>query len=89
MKLDSRRNDRLYGIRDVLPLNNLPFGNYLCIIYTSKVEVKDIIDTLARSVEHVTMSSKNRFGPVKMYSLLDQLTSRNLSSSYVEYANVL
>ena len=46
MKLDSRRNDRLYGIRDVLPLNNLPFGNYLCIIYTSKVEVKDTIDTL-------------------------------------------
>jgi len=27
---------------------------------------------------HVAMSSKNWFGPVKGYSLLDQMTSRNL-----------
>jgi hypothetical protein len=33
------------------------------------------MSVIPRSVEHVTMSSKNRFGPVKMYSLLDQLTN--------------
>jgi hypothetical protein len=37
----------------------------------------------------VAMSSKNWFGPVKGYSLLDQMTSRNLSTSSVEYVNVL
>jgi len=39
-------------------------------------------------VGHVAMSSKNWFGPVKGYSLLVQMTSRNLSIS-VEYVNVL
>jgi hypothetical protein len=29
---------------------------------------------------NVTLSSKNWFGPVKGYSLLDQVTSRNLST---------
>ena len=33
-----------------------------------------------RSVGHEAMSSKNWFGPVKGYSLLDQMTSRNLLS---------
>ena len=32
---------------------------------------------------------KSWFGPVKGYSLLDQMTSRNLSTSSVEYVNVL
>jgi len=40
-----------------------------------------------RSVGHVVMSSKSWFDPVKGYSLLDQMTCRNLS--YVEYVNVL
>ena len=35
------------------------------------------------------MSSKNVFGPIKGYSLLDQTTSRNLNTSSVEYVNVL
>lgn len=42
-----------------------------------------------QSFGHVTMSSKNWFGRVKMYSLLDKLTSRNLSTTSVEYVNVL
>ena len=44
---------------------------------------------MAWSVRHVAMSSKNWLGPVKSYSLLDQMTSRNLSTSSVEYVNVL
>jgi hypothetical protein len=39
--------------------------------------------------KHVAMSSKNWFGPVKCNLLLDQMTSRNLSTSFVEYVNVL
>jgi len=42
-----------------------------------------------RSVGHVAMSSKNGYGSVKGYSLLDQMTSWNLSTSSVEYVNVL
>ena len=42
-----------------------------------------------KSVGHVIMSSKNWFNQVKGYSLLDQMTSRNLSTSSVEYVNVL
>jgi hypothetical protein len=33
------------------------------------------------SVGHVAVSSKNWFGPVKDYSLLDQITSQNMSTS--------
>ena len=36
------------------------------------------------SILHVAMSSKNCFGPVKGYLLLDQMTSRNLITSSVE-----
>jgi len=42
-----------------------------------------------RSVGHVAKSSKNWFGPVKGYSLLEQMASRNLSNSYGEYVNSL
>jgi hypothetical protein len=34
------------------------------------------------------VSSKYWFGPVKGYLLLDQMTSRNLTTSSVEYVNV-
>jgi hypothetical protein len=37
----------------------------------------------------VNSSSRNWFGPVNGYSLLDQMTSRNLNTSSVEYVNVL
>jgi hypothetical protein len=44
-----------------------------------------VFQSFPRSVIHVAMSSKNWFGPVKGYSLLDQMTSRNLNTSSVEY----
>jgi len=36
-----------------------------------------------------TLGNTKLFGPVKGYSLLDQMTSMNLSTSSVEYVNVL
>ena len=49
------------------------------------------MQSFPRSVGHVAVPSKNWFGSVKGYSLLDQMTSRNLSASRssVEYVNVM
>ena len=40
--------------------------------------LKTVSQSFTRSVGHVVMSSKNWFGQVKGYSLLDQMTRRNL-----------
>ena len=55
------------------------------ILYQSKTRSQ----SFPRSVGQVAMSSKNWFGPVKGYSLLVQMTNRNLSTSSGEYVNVL
>ena len=52
-----------------------------CVIFATQVQ------SFPRSIRHVAISSKNWFGPVKGYSLLDQMGSRNLSTSSVEYVN--
>jgi lysophospholipid acyltransferase (LPLAT)-like uncharacterized protein len=48
-----------------------------------------VFQSFPRSVGHVAMSSKNWFDPEKGYSLMDQMTNRNLSTSSVLYVNVL
>ena len=45
----------------------------------------EIYQSFTRFVGHMSMSSKNWFGPVNGCSLLDQMSSRNLSTSSVEY----
>jgi len=45
---------------------------------------EEIFQSFPRSVGHVAMSCENLFEPVKGYSLLDKMTSRNRSTSSVE-----
>jgi hypothetical protein len=61
--------------------------NYIICVYDTAKDV--CFHLFPRSVGHVAMSSKNWFGPVKGYSLLVQMTSRNLSTSSVQYVNIL
>jgi hypothetical protein len=61
----------------------------LGVIFFRKYLILRVSQSFPRYVGHAAMSSKNWVSPVKGYSLLDQMTSRNLSTSSVEYVNVL